>query len=84
VLGYFDGRPIQILIPHPNGQGVSMPEGYYSYSGFTFLASPKGELFLSLDRKVVTFDIALDGVNSGYADEQVLSSGDKRLLRYNR
>jgi len=84
VLGYFDGRPIQILIPHPNGQGVSMPEGYYSYSGFTFLASPKGELFLSLDRKVVTFDIALDGANSGYADEQVLSSGDKRLLRYNR
>jgi len=80
VLGYFDGRPIQILIPHPNGQGVSMPEGYYSYSGFTFLASPKGELFLSLDRRVVTFDIALDGDNS----EQVFSSGEQRLLRYNR
>jgi hypothetical protein len=60
VLGFFDGRPTEILPPHPKGHGVGMPEGYESYGGFTFLASPRGELFLFSGQKVVTFDIALD------------------------
>ncbi len=44
VLGFFDGRGIQILPREPMGRGASMPEGYYSYSGFSFLANPRGEL----------------------------------------
>jgi hypothetical protein len=61
VLGFFDGRPMRILTPQPNGQGVSMPEDYYYYSGFTFLASPSGELFLALEGQIMTFDLAFDG-----------------------
>jgi hypothetical protein len=30
VLGFFDGRPIQILPPHPMGFGVGMPPEYES------------------------------------------------------
>jgi hypothetical protein len=51
---------IEILPPQPMGRGASMPDGYYSYSGFSFLASPRGELYLSLAAKVISFDIALD------------------------
>ena len=40
VIGYFDGRPNKILPAQPNGQGASMPEEYYSYSGFTFPRQP--------------------------------------------
>lgn len=60
VLGYFDGRPIKILPPHPRGQGAPMPAEYYSYSGFSFLASPRGEVYLAIGTRVVMFDIAFD------------------------
>lgn len=83
VLGFFDGRPIQILTPQPNGQGVSMPVAYYSYSGFTFLASPRDELFLALERKIITFDVAFDGDYFDYAGAQHRSSRDRRLARSN-
>ena len=83
VLGYFDGRPIEILPPHPTGQGVSMPEGYYSYSGFSFLASPRGEIYLSLGTKVVTFDVALD-VNHDYEFVQSDLSFDATRLTQTR
>ena len=36
VLGFFDGRPIEILPPHPAGHGVGMPPGYNSYAASTF------------------------------------------------
>jgi hypothetical protein len=64
VLGYFDRRPIEILSPHPDGQGVSMPEDYYAYSGFSFLASPKGELYLSAGTRIVPFDLAIDATHA--------------------
>lgn len=82
VLGYFDGRPITILPPHPNGQGVSMPEGYYSYSGFTFLASPRGELYLSLGTKIVPFDLALDATHFDELTDATF--GNARLTRNDR
>ncbi|HVO93921.1 MAG TPA: hypothetical protein VMT22_13815 [Terriglobales bacterium] len=83
VLGFFNGRPIKILSPQRNGQGASMPEEYYSYSGFTFLVSPRGELFLSLGPTMVTFDVAFDAEHS---DETTISSiGDEtRLARSHR
>ena len=74
VLGFFDGRPTEILPPHPKGHGLGMPEGYQSYGGFTFLASPRGELFLFNGQKVVTFDIALD--HSGTDDGNFSSNTD--------
>ena len=76
VLGFFDGRPTEILPPHPKGHGLGMPEGYESYGGFTFLASPRGELFLLSGEKVVTFDIALDASGADYR-------ADLNNLRFN-
>jgi hypothetical protein len=81
VLGYFDGRPIKILSPHPEGHGVSMPEGYYTYSGFTFLASPRGELFLAAEQNFITFDMAFD---ADYYDERGAhntNSAEKKMIR---
>jgi len=60
VLGFFDGRPNKILAPDPQGYGVSMPDGYWTYGGTEFLASPMGELFVFVANKVITFDIALE------------------------
>jgi hypothetical protein len=78
VLGFFDGRPIEILPPHPAGHGVGMPPGYNSYGGFNFLANPRGELFLFLNNKVVTFDLSLD-----MGDEAEWPNVDRRLIRAN-
>jgi hypothetical protein len=64
VLGFFDGRPNQILTPDPRGYGVAMPEGYWPYSGFEFLASPMGELFVFVANKTITFDIGLEDDNT--------------------
>ena len=78
MLGFFDGRAIEILPPHPAGHGVGMPLGYNSYGGFNFLANPRGELFLFLNNKVVTFDLSLD-----MGDEAEWPNVDRRLIRAN-
>ena len=59
-----------------------MPEEYCSYSGFTFLASPRGELFLSMGTTMVTFDPAFDV----HHNEEIanLTDGEKLLTRTNR
>jgi hypothetical protein len=83
VLGYFDGRPNQILQPHPTGQGAPMPQEYYSYSGFSFLASPRGEIYLSIGTKIVMFDIAFDATPvEEFAEAGVFS--ETQLIRTNR
>ena len=60
VLGFFDGRPIEILPPKPRHQGVGMPEKYHSYGGFDFLASRAGALFVFSGNRMITFDVSLD------------------------
>ncbi len=60
VLGFFDGRPVQILPPHPEGFGVGMPEGYVTYGGFSFLANHRAGLMLFNGDKVIPFDVSLD------------------------
>jgi hypothetical protein len=60
VLGFFDGRPIQILPPHPEGQGVGMPAGYVSYGGFNFLANHQGELLIFHGDRAIAFDVSLE------------------------
>ena len=76
VLGFFDGRPIRILPPHPSGHGVSMPAGYNSYGGFNFLANPRGELFILHNNRVVTFDLSLE-----LEDEAERSAFNGQLIR---
>jgi len=60
VLGFFDGRPLQVLPPHPQGFGVGMPDGLVSYGGFNFLASPRGELMIVQQQRAIAFDVSLD------------------------
>lgn len=60
VLGFYDGRPNEILSPDPRGFGVAAPKSYYTIGGFSFLASPSGELSLFLDGKAIVFDISFD------------------------
>ena len=81
VLGYFDGRPIKILQPDPKGSGVAMPEDYYSYGGFSFLASPRGELYLASGLNMITFDIAFAANAFDDAEEQHAFSAENPLLR---
>ena len=59
ILGFYDGRPIVILPPHPEGQGVGVPEKYYGYGGFDFLASPHGRLAVLLENRAVIIDVTL-------------------------
>jgi hypothetical protein len=60
VVGYFDGRPLQVLLPHPEGFGVGLPDGLVSYGGFNFLASPRGELMILQGQRAITFDVSLE------------------------
>lgn len=57
ILGFYDGRPIEILPPHPRGDGLSVPDDYWSYGGFNFLSSPHGRLAVLSDTKSVLVDI---------------------------
>jgi hypothetical protein len=60
-----------------------MPEEYYSYSGFSFLASSRGELYLSVGTKIVVFDIAFDATHAdGFAE--LGDSGAVRLTQTER
>ena len=59
ILAFYDGRPITILSPHPQGNGVSLPERYHSYGGFDFLASRHGQLGVILDDDAILIDITL-------------------------
>ena len=76
VLGFFDGRPIRILPPHPAGHGVGMPAGYNSSGGFNFLANPRGELFIFHNNKVITFDVRFE-----LEDEVDQPSFNRQLIR---
>jgi hypothetical protein len=60
VLGYFNGRPLQVLPAHPQGFGVGMPDGLVSYGGFNFLASPRGELMILHGQRAIAFDVSLE------------------------
>lgn len=60
ILGFFDGRPIKILPPHPEGNGVSIPTKYWSYGGVEFLANRGAALAILLEDRVLAVDIRLD------------------------
>ena len=60
VLGFFDGRPVQVLTPHPEGFGVGAPDGYFTYGSFNFLANHRAELMLFHADKAIPFDLSLE------------------------
>lgn len=60
VLGFFDGRPLQVLTPNPHGHGVGLPDGLVGYGGFHFLANHRGALMLFHQQKAIAFDISLE------------------------
>ena len=67
ILGYYDGRPVEILPPRPKGVGASIPNRYHGYGGFDFLASQHGRLAVILEDEAVEIDIKLQlgGNDSG-------------------
>ena len=60
VLGFYDGRPIRVLPPHPTGSGVGVPEPYESFGGFNFSANPRGQLHVFVANKAIVFDMTFD------------------------
>ena len=80
VLGFFDGRPLHVLPPHPQGFGVGMPDGLVSYGGFNFLASPRGELMIIQQQRAIAFDVSLDmeDPNPGVFDRSLIRSVPRR------
>ena len=60
VLGFFDGRPIKILPPLPNGEGYAQPENYQTVGTIYFLAHHLGEIAFSARGKGLAIDISLD------------------------
>ena len=59
-----------------------MPEAYYSYGGFSFLASPRGELYLSVVSNMITFDIAFDSSAVDESETQNTLAVDKRVAQF--
>ena len=60
VLGFFDGEPIQILTPQPDGSGHERIDNYRMVITVSFLAHWLGEIPLSASGKAHTFDISFD------------------------
>lgn len=60
VLGFFDGRPLKILPPRPDGAAHGKPERYENVGNVYFLGHRLGEIAFSANGKAVSFDISFD------------------------
>jgi hypothetical protein len=60
VLGFYDGRAVEISAGRVAGTPPDQPEGYRWVNGFVFLASSLGELHLFANGTFMSFDIAFD------------------------
>ena len=60
VLGFFDGRPVTILPPNPDGSGQGVPERYRNVATVYFLAHHLGEMVLSVGGEAIPFDLSFD------------------------
>jgi hypothetical protein len=80
VLGFFDGRPLQVLPPDPAGYGVGLPDGLFGYGGFNFLANHRGALTIFQGNKAVAFDVSLDTeeLDSGVFGPALISSAPRK------
>jgi hypothetical protein len=60
VLGFFHGRPNQLLLRQTDGAGYYEPEGLVRVGGFGILSHFLGELTFVAGETVVTFDLSFD------------------------
>lgn len=60
VLGFFDGRPVEILTPLAHDAGHDIPEHYTNVVTMNFLAHRLGELVFSVNGKVISFDLSFE------------------------
>jgi hypothetical protein len=60
VLGFYDGREIQILPPHADGSGHERVEGYQTVHTFVFLGHRRGAFFLLASGISHSFDLSLE------------------------
>jgi len=60
ILAFYDGRPLQILPPNPDGSAHERVEGHQTVVTFFFLEHPLAELTLSALGKSHSFDLSFD------------------------
>ena len=60
VLGFFNGRPLAILPPNPDGSAQAPPEQYRNVVTVYFLAHRLGEVVLSVRGEAIPFDLSFD------------------------
>ena len=60
VLGFFDGRPLTILPPNPDGSAQAPPEQYRNVATVYFLAHRLGEVIFSVRGEAISFDLSFD------------------------
>ena len=60
VVGFYDGRPNQLLARRLDGELHSEPEGFVRLDGFTLMGHFLGELTFVAGESVVMFDISFD------------------------
>jgi hypothetical protein len=64
VLGFFDGTPVKILPPRPDGSAHDKPERYENVGNVYFLAHRLGEMAFSANGKAVSLEISFDDDSS--------------------
>jgi len=64
VLGFFDGTPVKILPPRPDGSAHNKPERYENVGNVYFLGHRLGEITFTANGKAVSFDISFDDDSS--------------------
>ena len=60
VVGFYDGRPNQVLARRSHKEFFYEPEGLVRVSGFTLMAHQFGELVLLAGETIVVFDMSFD------------------------
>ncbi len=60
ILAFYDGRPLQILPPYPDGSARERVDGHQTVVTFFFLEHPLGELIVSALGKSHSFDLSFD------------------------
>jgi hypothetical protein len=64
VLGLFDGTPVKILPPLPDGSARPKPQRYENVGNVYFLAHRLGEIAFSANGKAVSVDVSFDDDSS--------------------
>jgi len=60
VMGFFDGSPLKILAPRPDGSSQDGPEDYENVGTVHFLAHRLGELAMAANGRGIAFDLSFD------------------------